>query len=137
MFSNITFGLILSVIGFSISLGGFLHAIISGDPKTNKTIITCTSFAALIVVSGLAAYSWYAYEAEIRNAEHSIEATLNRRVTLSADQLYAEVFPLVEYPVLTEALERLVKEGAVLQRTEEFNLKGNSEIKVRVYYSHG
>jgi len=125
--------LILSVAGFAISVGGLVQVyFMNGEGEAKKRVLV-TTLTILVGLSGIAIYAWHRENKEIKVTSDDIVTLLQEQHNLTVDQIYAEIYPPRDFSLVNESLEQLVKNGTVRHRLEEFNLRHDGIIMVRVY----
>lgn len=126
--------LALSVIGLAISAGGLAQTLAPGAQRNARTVVLVTAFAMLIGLSAVAAFSFARYENMVRNTAHDIRELAKQNGTMTAHQIYSELYPPIAFSVVNAALERLVEDNLVGYRVQTFNIRdGQSTVQVSVF----
>jgi hypothetical protein len=108
----------LSTASFAISLGGLVPVFFFKDRR--REVALAVIIAALVAMSGAPLFRAYQHDQLSHN-------------TWTFDQLYEELH-YVPFPVVNEALFRLVEKRMVGHRIIEFRGNDGSMLRVRGYY---
>ncbi len=133
MLGGFSIDLLLAIAGIAISIGGFAQVFFLENTGKRKTILLATSLVFLCVLFGIAIFDQSQQQRLVRETSRSITEALRGKTYLTIDQLYAEIYPPVDYSIVTEAMDQLTRDGITVHKTEDFNLRDGSVIQVRVF----
>jgi len=120
----------LSIASFAISLGGLVPVFFLTDRR--REVALAVVIAALVATSGAALYRNYQHDHLLGRVQEDIIAKLSHN-TWTFDHLYEELH-YVPFPVVNEALFRLVERRVVGHKIIEVRGSDGSMLRVRGYY---
>ncbi len=126
--------MILSIMSFSLSIGGAIPALLIKDWR--KKVVLPTIFLTLSVTTGIVLLNYCQHERLIEKIQNNIVKTLSAE-TMMFDQIFEELHyecsPPVNEDLLKEALYRAVDGGVINHKRVEFQ-KNGSIISVKGYF---
>ena len=121
--------MILSIAGFSMSVGGLASAFAVKDQR--KTLVLSLTLAALLATTGTAVFEQLSTRHQVSIVRTEL-AELLEREELTFDELYQQL-PFRSYQQLNEALSLGVDEGVIGHRLVRFQTEGRL-VSVRMYF---
>lgn len=121
--------LILSVAGFSMSVGGLASAFALKDQR--KSLVLSLTLAALLATTGTALFEHVSARHQISIVRTEL-AELLEREELTFDELYQQL-PFRSYQQLNQALSLGVDEGVIGHRLVHLQIEGRL-LSVRMYF---
>ncbi|MCP4367383.1 MAG: hypothetical protein GY797_04595 [Deltaproteobacteria bacterium] len=121
--------IILSILSFSLSIGGIVPAIFLKNRK--KEVVLAIIFSTLFVTTGVALFNHYQHERLIKNVQNEIVRTLSTR-TMTFDQIFIELH-YKSFSSVNEALFRAVDKGRIRHKMVDFQ-KDGSIVPVKGYF---
>lgn len=125
-----TLQIVLSVISFAISLGGFVKIVASkDDSKRTQLLVFITT---LFLLSGVTLYQKYQHDSSVESVSRQIISEFGEGYRTS-EEIYVAL-PLKDFQIANEALEDLVDSGKLGQKISDLRDDSGATHPVRLYY---